>query len=192
MPQHELFVLRHGQTEWNRAGRHQGQLDSPLTEEGRRQALRQGGILQDLIGERRDVSAFVSPLGRAMHTAELALKDIGLEPSVDERLKEVHFGKWQGLTSDQIAERYPDIPKDDPFLWNFLSPGGESFQQMRCRVKSFLDDLNAPSVVICHGITSILLRGLWLGCEPAQMHRLGGGQQGVVFHLADGMEQRFS
>jgi len=115
MPQHELFVLRHGQTEWNRAGRHQGQLDSPLTEEGRRQALWQGGILQDLIGERRDVSAFVSPLGRAVQTAELALKEIGLEPSVDERLKEVHFGQWQGLTSDQIAESYPDIPKDDPF-----------------------------------------------------------------------------
>jgi len=77
--------------------------------------LWQGGILQDLIGERRDVLAFVSPLGRAVQTAELALKDIGLEPSVDERLKEVHFGQWQGLTSDQIAESYPDIPKDDPF-----------------------------------------------------------------------------
>ena len=88
----EIFVLRHGQTQWNAEGRHQGYLNSDLTELGRAQAEKQGRILSSSTLKKAAVACFTSPLGRAWQTAEIALIGIGRMAIPDERLKEVNFG----------------------------------------------------------------------------------------------------
>ena len=91
-----LLILRHGETEWNRAGRMQGALDSPLTETGRAQARRQGVILRAFgIEGWRWVA---SPQGRAAQTAAIAAQGLDLEIATDDRLKEIGIGDWTGAT----------------------------------------------------------------------------------------------
>lgn len=189
----ELFVLRHGQTEWNVVGRHQGRLDSPLTETGRGQAVEQGQILTGLLADRADIIAQCSPQGRALKTAQIALPPRMQKPKIDDRLCEIHFGDWQGLTIAEIAQRWPErcgTLDQDPFAWHFNAPNGESFDQIHSRTLAFLKALSGPAVVITHGITSRVLRGIWLGLEMDEMGALVGGQ-GCVYHLSHGTMRRY-
>ena len=184
----EIFVMRHGQTEWNRAGRHQGQLDSPLTELGIEQAAIQGRLLHDAVGHRDDVDALTSPQGRASHTAKIALADLGIDARPDPRLMEIGFGQWQGLTFDEMARGWPEHTKNadtEPFAWHFQAPGGESFDAICDRAMAVLNSLAGPTILVTHGVTSRILRGLWLGLDMDGMQALPGGQ-GCVYHLSDG------
>lgn len=184
-----LIIFRHGQTEWNREGINQGRLDSPLTEMGRQQAMGLSALLQMLIeGERWQV--FTSPTGRAKTTAELALGPLGMVAVQDDRLQEVHFGDWQGRTTAEIDEISGSTKSDDPFMWNFTSPKGETFVEMQQRVGGFVKDLSGPSIISTHGITSRVLRGIALGLDTDGMRDLDGGQ-GCIFLLKDGKQQRF-
>lgn len=186
----EIVVLRHGQTVWNREGRHQGQLDSRLTDLGQEQAIKQGQILTRLLGDAR-WPAFCSPQGRASATARIALSDLKITPQHDDNLKEIHFGQWQGLTVEEIAQTWPDLvpPVVHNFDMHFLSPDGETFGDLSRRARTFLAKLTEPSIIVTHGMTSRLLRGHWLGLERDAMKEIGGGQ-GVVFHLVDGQQTR--
>lgn len=189
----EIFVLRHGETEWNRIGRHQGRLDSPLTERGRGQAGDQADILRELLKGRGDVSAHCSPQGRAFNTAAIALAPLGLTAKTDERLCEISFGDWQGLTLEQISDGWPEQVRhleDDPFGWHFHAPGGESYDDMAARVREFLSSLTGPAVIVSHGVTSRVMRGVWLGQGADELSALPGGQ-GCVYHLKDGQHRRF-
>ncbi len=186
------YILRHGQTEWNAAGRHQGQLDSPLTAKGEQQGKDQGTILSRLDVDWSDYDAFTSPQLRAARTAGFALGPIGKTATKDDRLKEVAFGAWEGKTPDDIEKTQPGFLKardDDVFGIHFHSPGGETFDQMCARVMSFLMELKRPSIIVCHGITSRVARGLTLGLDQAGMSDLEGGQ-GCVYHVADGVHSR--
>lgn len=186
----EILVLRHGQTEWNKARRHQGQLDSPLTALGLAQAADQGRILARLdVG---GFAAYASPQLRAARTADIALSAIGMSACLDPRLKEVAFGAWEGRTAEEIAADRPghlDEVAADTFGIHFRAPGGETLPQMESRCAAFLDDLTGPSIIVCHGITSRVLRGLWLGLDEPGMAALPGGQ-GCVYHLKDGTHTR--
>ena len=86
----ELYILRHGETIWNRQGRYQGRKDSPLTQKGRQQAVRQRKLLNAIETLPRKV--FVSPLGRTVETARLAVTFVD-HPIVDDGLQELNFGK---------------------------------------------------------------------------------------------------
>ena len=187
----EIYVLRHGQTEWNAVGRHQGQLDSPLTAKGRAQAAHMGRILAErpLPAELR---VFASPSGRARDTADIACGPLGRDITHDARLMEVGFGKWEGLTAVEIDAQFPEMSDkaDDMFGWHFTSPDGETFDQMHSRVSGFLNDLATPAIIVTHGITSRLLRGIWLGLDFAGMRDLTGGQ-GCIYHLNDGKLARY-
>jgi len=186
MPWPELYVLRHGQTIWNADGRHQGRKDSALTELGRQQAAAQGRILQRMGLADGQVDCFASPIGRAWSTAETALSAIGRKPVADERLVEVSFGAWEGLTRAEVDARWPENGiETDPFAWHFTSIDGERFEDLCERARQFLESLRRPSILVTHGITSRVLRGLWLGLDQAGMSALPGGQ-GVVYHLKDG------
>jgi len=185
----EIFVLRHGQTEWNAEGRHQGQRDSNLTELGRKQAARQGQILAQA-GLDPACRVYASPQGRAWSTAEIALRALKMTATADDRLKEVSFGMWEGLTAVDIDAMWPDNrAESDMFLWHFTAPGGECFADLQARTQAFLDDLTGPAILITHGITSRVLRGLWLGLDRAGMAAIEGGQ-GVVYHLSQGRQTR--
>jgi len=106
-----MFVVLHGQTEWNREGRVQGRLDSPLAEHGRRQAVTAARILgdQNLVPGTHEIVC--SPLGRTRETARIIARELGFDISAirtEERLKEVAFGQWEGHTHAQVQARWPD------------------------------------------------------------------------------------
>src|SRR5437588_638163 len=97
-----IYLARHGETVWNRDGRFQGRLDSPLTRRGLDQARRMGETLAARIprGERRDWTIVASPLGRAQHTARIIAGILGLagaDIETEARLAEVDIGSWAGL-----------------------------------------------------------------------------------------------
>lgn len=184
-----LIIFRHGQTEWNRERILQGRLDSPLTAMGREQAQGLAALIAPLLGG-QVWSAYTSPTGRAKTSAQLALGPLGMEAVPDDRLVEVDVGDWSGRTSYEVTQMAgPDLPTD-PFERNYLAPNGESFHDMCARVRSFLADLTGPSIISTHGITSRVMRGLVLGLDFEGMRQIEGGQ-GCVFHIQDGIHQRF-
>lgn len=191
MPSHpELYILRHGQTEWNAIRRMQGALDSPLTALGREQAARLGVILREA-GVTADSHAFrVSPQGRARQTAGIALAGIGADAIVDDRLREISLGVYDGLTHAEIDEHYPGaFDQTDPFLWYDTALNGEGFAAFSDRIAAVLADLAGPTVIIAHGMVSRFLRGAALGLDLDGIAGLPGGQ-GVVYHLKDRIQTR--
>ena len=185
-----VFVLRHGQTEWNAAGRLQGRLDSPLPALRQRQAAAQRASLQSL--DLAGFEGFSSPQGRAFHTAALVL--VGLVPSIatDPRLVEIGVGEWEGRYRSQIVIDGMQPESDEGALELYESaPGGEGFAALRRRCESFLDALDAPAIIVTHGITSRMLRLVLLGMDNSEISQLPGGQ-GVVFHIADGRQTQLA
>ena len=180
----DLFILRHGETVWNREGRMQGWLDSDLTDLGRQQARAMGALLAgyDLTGHR----LYCSPLGRAQATAALAFSQTS---TLDPRLREIEVGQWAGLTRDQIMTRWPGMTEAEDMLDFYArAPDGEGFVALWNRVCAFLADLPGPAVIVTHGVTSRFLRTAALGLTIADLDQVPGGQ-GVVFRLVDGQHQ---
>ncbi len=182
----DLYILRHGQTEWNLLKKYQGQMDSPLTTLGQAQATMQGEILQAHLAG-RTLPAYASPLRRAAHTAELALLPLGQQARHDSRLKEVHFGAWEGKTYVEVFGSDDIDRTKDRFARYFGSPAGENYDDISSRCRAFLNDLDGESIVVTHGITSRILRGIWLGLKPESMLDLPISQ-GCVYHLHGGAE----
>ncbi|WP_299664237.1 histidine phosphatase family protein [uncultured Ruegeria sp.] len=178
----DLFVLRHGETEWNTLGKFQGRKNSPLTEIGKSQARKQSEILSRISNVPSRV--FVSPQERAQHTARLAIAPHQNAVS-DDRLMEIAFGRWEGATREFIRTQI-DYPYES-YQWYFHSPDGETFDEIFERVQSFLSEQNEPAIIVTHGVTSLVLRGLWLGLELNDLLRLPR-TQGCVFHLSKGVE----
>jgi len=186
----DICVLRHGQTEWNVAGRHQGRQDSPLTELGRKQAVTQGDILRSVLGDLSQFEIYSSPQGRSRSSAKLAMGDLDELVCEDLRLREVNFGAWEGLTLEEVERRWPELADEgDAFSWHFYSPGGESYEELSDRARGFLGDLSGPSIIFTHGITSRVLRGIYLGLDMDGMRDLEGGQ-GCVYRLSNGIQTR--
>ena len=180
----EVLVLRHGQTEWNAAGRLQGHLDSPLTEIGLRQAQRQNKTLLDY-----DLDGFrfiTSPQGRARKTAQLALAGIVAEIETSEELKEINMGQWSGITRAEIAAerkiRLQDLGELQIYDW---TPGGETIAQLFARCAKFLVQLTGPAVLVTHGMTSLCLRLCALGWGLDRLADLPR-EQGVVYRVKAG------
>lgn len=183
----ELYVIRHGETEWNREGRWQGALDSPLTELGRTQAKEVGALLREIGVAPATHQYFVSPQGRARATARILL-DGEAEARVDERLSEIGVGDWAGLRRSEIIAA-AGLPDGASFLDLYrAAPRGEPFEALLARVTAFLRDLDGPTVVVTHGITSRFLRSAALGWGLDRLEELPGGQ-GVVHRVRDGWHE---
>jgi broad specificity phosphatase PhoE len=181
---HALCILRHGQTEWNAIDRMQGRLNSPLTALGHQQAARQRQILDglDLTGW----AAFVSPQGRAVQTAAIALAGIADTIRTDDRLCEIDVGDWNGVLRADVMAAQPELfDGDDGLDWYDHAPGGEGYGSLEARCRAFLGDLTGPTVIVAHGITSRMLRCLALDIAPEALSTLPGGQ-GNVYHLVNG------
>ena len=183
----EIFVLRHGQTQWNAEARFQGRGNSDLTDLGRQQAAIQGAILRDTGVATRALPVFSSPQGRTQATADIVTKALGCSHQADQRLVELSQGDWEGRLMHEIATDYPEIyaNRTDNILWYFNNPTAESFASLRARCKDFLHTLDGACVIVTHGITSHILRGIWLGLDLQGSADLPGGQ-GCVYHLVDG------
>ncbi|KAA9008957.1 histidine phosphatase family protein [Histidinibacterium aquaticum] len=185
----EILVIRHGETEWNRIGRWQGALDSPLTEKGRAQAHSMARALAALGIEGRTHALLHSPQGRAMATALPIAEACGLEPVPDERLREIGVGLWAGLTREEADARWPAPDPHEHFLDRYArAPEGEPFSALWARVTGLLASLDRPTVLVTHGITSRFLRTAALGLGIDRLHEVPGGQ-GVIFRIREGRQE---
>ncbi|MBF9041903.1 histidine phosphatase family protein [Rhodobacterales bacterium HKCCE4037] len=179
-----LYILRHGETEWNLADRMQGWHDSPLTATGRAQAAAQGRLLRDRLPD--GCTIHCSPSGRAVETLKIALGALAGEATFDDRLREVNVGEWVGRTPTDIAAEHDFVdPETDRHMWKFYAPGGETLAEMTERCRAVLMELAGPCVLVTHGVTSRLLRCLALGMPPAALGSVPGGQ-GVVHLIENG------
>ncbi|HEX7820928.1 MAG TPA: histidine phosphatase family protein [Sphingobium sp.] len=185
IPTAEIYLLRHGETEWNAEGRFQGHLDSPLNSRGIAQAQ---AAAQRLTGVAHTVDAmFSSPLGRARQTADI-LRSLATYPSVqwDGRLQEVSVGSWDGLTHIDIDACWPGLLDGaSPFDWFFRSPDGEPYDAVAERVLDWLEDLSGTVIAVSHGLLSRIIRGVYLDLPQAQALQLPVPQD-VIWHLRSG------
>lgn len=154
---HRLLLLRHGQTEWSRSGRHTGRTDLELTEEGRQQARSAASALAEL--KLDDPLVISSPRQRAVVTAELAGLDVA---ETTELLAEWDYGDYEGLTTPQIREQVPDW-----LVWTHGCPGGESLADVSARadraVTLALEHLATRDVVfVGHGHFSRAVMTRWM------------------------------
>src|SRR5664280_2912558 len=135
MPRPTIYYIRHGETDWNVAGRLQGRRDIPLNARGRAQGAHCGEILRDLLArDGRDAAALdyvSSPLGRACETMQLVRPALALPATgyrIEPRLVEIAFGDWEGFTIAQLHNSDPQrIAQRKHDKWHFLPPGGESY-----------------------------------------------------------------
>jgi broad specificity phosphatase PhoE len=184
-----ILLVRHGETEWNRQRRYQGRFDSPLTARGVAQAHAIGRLLAAMPGA--GLAAIVaSPLRRARQTAELICEHFGEAPELrlDDRLRELSLGGWDGLTYHEIAARRPGIfDGDGRYAWYFRAPDGETYEAITTRVGDWLRDFgDAPRIiVVTHGIVSRVLRGLYAGL-PRETALTLSVPQDKIFRLSRG------
>ncbi|HEX3550653.1 MAG TPA: histidine phosphatase family protein [Candidatus Elarobacter sp.] len=144
-----VYLARHGETTWNRAGRYQGRIDAPLSELGRRQADALAGAMV-AHGVRRVVS---SPLSRCVETAAPAARLAGVAVETDERLIEIAHGTWEGRLRDEIAANDPDryrAWRSDPARVAFEN--GETLSDVLARWRDFAGTFRprVPTLAVTH------------------------------------------
>ena len=129
-----IVLARHGETDWNHERRFQGHADIPLNDAGRRQARE----LAEILSAHDFGAVYTSPLRRASETAAIVADRLGLEAKELEALREIDVGDWQGLTVDEVRERFParaDV------AWRSGWPNGETHDELGARVIPALLDL---------------------------------------------------
>jgi broad specificity phosphatase PhoE len=153
----ELVLVRHGETEWSRDGRHTGATDVPLTEHGREQARALGGALRS----RTFARVLVSPLSRARETARLG----GFEDAeVRDELREWDYGAYEGRTTAEIRRERPGWT-----LWRDGVPDGETAPDVGARADALLAEVAATEgsvLLVAHGHLLRVLTARWLGLAP--------------------------
>jgi broad specificity phosphatase PhoE len=194
-----LYYVRHGLTDWNIEGRLQGQRDVALNERGRVQAAECGEILRDLWARDghlpQSLEYVSSPLIRARATMDIMRTTLGLPAGgygVDNRLGEISFGEWEGLTYLDVLKRDKDVvAKREGNKWRFLPPGGESYEQLAVRVGAWYATITQDTVVTAHGGTARALIGL-LGVAPPEQAAHHPIDQGVVYVFAGNRLTRYA
>lgn len=165
-----IYVIRHGQTEDNVAGRWTGTNDSPLTDVGREHARTSGRLLKEIAGDLSQLDFVSSSLHRAATTMELLREAAGLPATgyrSDRRLMEMDCGDWSSLTPDEMrAVDAAHLANRDADEWNWAAPGGECPAAHAPRVLALLRSLDRDSVLVCHGLTSRIVRMHLLGLAP--------------------------
>lgn len=173
-----LFLLRHGETDWNAVGRLQGHNDIVLNEVGRKQARRHGEVLRGLLlllGERASDWHFVSsPLRRCRETMEIMRCGLGLEAKgyqVSEQIIELGFGDWEGKCWDDISAKMPELiaaRQADP--WRFSAPGGgETYETLKLRIIDWYQALPPRTIAVTHSGPSRMVRGYVAGLAEARI-----------------------
>lgn len=172
----EIVLVRHGETEWSRTGRHTGRTDVPLTEEGSREAEAIGAALAG----RRFALVLTSPLERASETCRLAgLADVAV---AHDELTEWDYGEYEGRKTLEIREERPGWS-----LWKDGVPGGETLSDVGERADRVLEELRSVEgdvALFAHGHLLRVLAARWLGLEPAagRLFALDAGTISVLGH----------
>jgi glucosyl-3-phosphoglycerate phosphatase len=192
-----IFIARHGETVFNAAGRMQGMYaHTPLTREGCEQATTMGVALKRFVDDGAPLSLMASPAGRTLQTLGLIVEETGHDyhsNDTDVRLREIDVGEWEGQYYRDVA---PDISTlMDPVHRLFIvkAPGGEDYRDVAERVTEWLNEqsFEQDMLVITHGMTARVLRGILLGLAPLDgfgapiAHGLA---QGSMVMICDGVE----
>ncbi len=137
----EIWLVRHGETDWTASGRLNGWTDTILSDRGRLQA----GALHKELAHSQPAQAWTSDLRRCQETAQLA----GLEATADTRLRELDFGELEGAAWNQLSPTHRQWLRD---FDQFVAPGGESVMELKARVHAFLADLDpGRHIIVTHG-----------------------------------------
>ena len=189
-----LILIRHGESEWNRAGRIQGQVNSPLTDLGINQAKAIRDYLSGILIN-QELEIYTSPLDRALQTADIIAQGIDY-PSrkiiIEERLNDFNLGEISGTFGwDKVAEIFPEqaqLKLQDPM--RFHPSGGESGAEFEARLRSLLEDLmddGTLKLIVSHGIVNKFIRGILKNLSGKEMVELGESQN-TIYRLEQGEE----
>ncbi len=154
----EIVLVRHGETEWSKAGKHTGRTDVPLTDLGREQAK----ALDAALGDRQFARVLSSPLSRAAETCRLA--GFGAVAEYRDELMEWDYGEYEGRTTPEIRDERPGWS-----LWRDGVPAGESADEVGARVDRVIADLqglDGDALVFGHGHLLRVFAARWFGLEP--------------------------
>jgi broad specificity phosphatase PhoE len=199
MPAPVIYYIRHGETGWNAEGRFQGSKDIPLNDLGRTQAVASGEILGRVLaldGRAATAMPFVSsPLGRARMTMELARGALNLPVAgydIDDRLREIGYGNWEGLTLPEMQlNDAATFASRSANRWSVPAPGGESYASVTSRMRDWFNSVTADTVTVAHGGTMralMVVLGVATEAEAADTP-IG---QGVVYVFRDGGLRKYS
>jgi len=194
-----VYYIRHGETSWNAEGRLQGAQDIALNERGRQQATHAGRILAGLIardGHDKAALPFVSsPLGRARSTMELMRRVLELpvdDYSLDNRLREIGYGVWEGSTLTEMQVADPELyARRLTAKWTLAPEGGETYASVQLRMRNWYDSLLVDTVAVAHGGTVRALM-VALGLETPESAADLPIEQGAVYVFRDGGLKKYS
>ncbi|MBE3894773.1 histidine phosphatase family protein [Vibrio parahaemolyticus] len=166
-----IFVLRHGETEFNADKKLQGHCNSSLTSKGSDQARRVGTTLKQYV-ENRPFRVYSSTLGRALQTSQIVCEELNYpyeNLNKEPRLKEFSLGEWEQRTIPSLEQEIPNLLAQND--WYLQAPNCETYESVRERLSSWLSDVahDEDIVVVSHGLTGIVLRGLLLGMYYTQV-----------------------
>ncbi|WP_130806359.1 histidine phosphatase family protein [Senegalia massiliensis] len=154
----KLYLTRHGQTQWNIEARFQGQMGSPLTQKG----IKDAENLRDRLKEVEFQAIYSSPQSRAYDTANIIKGDRKINIITDDRLKEMNFGDWEGIKGDEIKKKYFKMFDN---LWNspmdYKPNSGESYKDVYNRVIPAIEDIkkqhDGKVLIVAHGIVLAII-----------------------------------
>ncbi len=194
VPVSVLYLVRHGESEWNRIGRIQGRRESPLTGTGRAQAAALGHMLREVLPD-PGIDIVASPLERAFETATIIAGELGRDAGdvrIDGRISDFDVGVLAGYPGwDAVAADHPELARlrlEDPI--RFRPPGGESGADVLARARDFLDERKAAgrdALVVCHGVINKFIRAAARGITGGDIIALGEDQE-VVYRLDGAVE----
>jgi broad specificity phosphatase PhoE len=150
----EIWLIRHGQTDWNRAGRFQGHTDIPLNARG----VEQAHELAQKLAHEHFAAVFSSDLSRARQTAEIVAAPLHLAVHPDLRLREIAQGNWEGLSLQEVQQKYAvDLRQADEAPETSRAPGGESVLEVATRMQQAADELarrypHERVLLVSHGL----------------------------------------
>lgn len=172
----KLYITRHGKTVWNVESRFQGVQDSSLVESG----VRDANDLHNHLIDIPFVKVYTSPLGRAIQTTEIVFKNRDINIEIEPRISEMNFGVFEGMKTQDIFKEYGELYDN---LWNHPEQfthcpgGGETFEDVKKRIVSFVNDLkqyddNDNVFIVTHGMFFICLLGYFLGYDPIDFPKI--------------------
>ncbi|MCX7285055.1 MAG: phosphoglycerate mutase family protein [Novosphingobium sp.] len=170
-----FYIMRHGETVYNAAARLQSNaMHTPLTRQGFEQAVAMGCALRAELGERPEVTLHISDTGRALQTAALIAEELGLDWFAGRRtldLQEIDMGSWCGRSYGEVEDEVGPIVIEDHLLRP--APDGEDYPAIAARLNRWiggLDDIGGDHIVVMHGISSRVLRGIMGGFPVHPVH----------------------
>lgn len=187
-----VYLVRHGETALNTEGRLQGSaIDSLLTAKGLAQAAAVANLLtRRLAAKELPIRLQSSPLGRARTTANIVAAQLTTTPlEIDDRLREIDFGRWTGMTISEIMQADANLwnaREADP--WNIPAPGGESYRDVSCRAREWLAAQTRDVVAVSHGVFGRVLRGTLLGLGGSEIRKLSEKHSDVLLVEADNIQ----